>query len=864
MTPGLTRFYRALLYLYPSSFRGEYGRELTATFGDRAREASGVFAPLRNVAMAIGDVVPNAAAVHWEILTQDLRYAARSLRRTPGFAATAVLVVALGVGANTAAFSLADYVLLRPLSFPEPDRLIRLWQQTPGYGRMELSPANYRDWKAMATSVTGMAAYTEGAMNLVGSAEPRRLEVTRATADFFQVLGVPALAGRAFAPSDSTGPPVLVLGHALWQTQFGSDPRIIGRVVRLDGSPYTIIGVMPAAFRFPSRSVEAWTPLLLREQDFAVRSDNYLKAIARLRGDASVARANREIVGIAARLERAYPKDNEKTTGTAVELRGDMSERSRLLVLALCGATICILLLACANLASLLLARATHRTRELAVRAALGAGRERLIRQLVTESIGLAVIGGVVGVTVAAAALPVLARLVPSGLPIADQPSLDWRVLLVAAVVVIVTGLAFGVGPAIGAGRSKALEALRAGARAGGGRTQRARAMLVIVEVAASVVLLVSSGLLIRAMLRIQATDPGFRAENVLTLRTALPSPRYDVAVRRDQFFDRVLQNVRSLPGVQRAAYATGLPMVFRGGIWPATIAGEVVLRDAANSASLRFVTPQYFGTLGVPLRAGRDVAESDGRETAPVAVVSESFAKRMWPNESAIGKEFTLAFSRRTVVGVVGDVRVRGLEQQSEPQVYLPARQQPDSSLTFYMPKDLVIRATVPTSSLLPSVRRVIASVDAEQPISDVRSMTDIVVNETTSRATQLRLLGVLSLIALLIAGVGIHGLLAFAVSQRSRELGVRRALGEQAGSILRRVLREGLTLAVTGVAIGVFVAYLGARGMGALLAGVEPGDPLTLGGAAALCLVTAIAGCLRPARRAARVDPITVLRGD
>jgi predicted permease len=864
MTRNLTRFYRALLYLYPSSFRADYGHELTETFADRVREGSGPLTPLRNLLLAVTDVVPNAIAVHWEILLQDLRYAARSLRRTPGFAVTAVLVVALGVGANTAAFSLADYVLLRPLSFPEPDRLIRLWQQTPGYGRMELSPANYRDWKAMATSVSGMAGYTDDAMNLVGTGEPRRLEVLRATPDFFQVLGVPAFAGRAFAPADSTSAPVLVLSHALWQTQFGSDPQIIGKVVRLDGSPYTVIGVMPASFRFPRRDIEAYTPLVLRERDFAQRTDNYLEVIARLRSGVTVARADQEIDGIAARLERQYPKENEKTRGLAVEMRDDMSERSRLLVLALCGATICILLLACANLASLLLARATQRTRELAVRAALGAGRERLIRQLVTESIGLALAGGAVGVAIAAATLPLLARLVPTGLPMAEQPSLDWRVLVMAAAVAIATGLAFGVGPAIGAGRSKALDALRSGTRAGGGRTQRARSALVIVEVAASVVLLVSSGLLIRAMLRVQAIDPGFRAENVLTLRTALPSPKYDLTPQSQQFYDRVLPAVRALPGVQAAAYISGLPMIMRGGIWPATIAGNAIIRDASNSASLRFVTPQYFATLGVPVREGRDVAESDSRSAPLVAVVSQSFARRLWPNESAVGKEFTFGFGRRTVIGVVGDVRVRGLERQSEPQVYLPSGQKPDSMMAGYLPKDLVVRATVPTETLLPAVRRIISAVDAEQPISDVRSLTEIVASETTSRVAQLRLVGVLSALALLIAGVGIHGLLAFAVSQRSRELGVRRALGEQAGSILRRVLREGLTLAATGVVVGVFVAYLAARSMGALLAGIQPGDPATIAGAAALCLVTAVVGCVRPARRAARVDPITVLRGD
>jgi predicted permease len=475
----------------------------------------------------------------------------------------------------------------------------------------------------------------------------------------------------------------------------------------------------------------------------------------------------------------------------------------------------------------------------------------------------LAWIGGVLGVCLAIAGVPVLSRLVPNSLPVNADPSVDLRVLAVAGVLVVLTGLAFGVGPAVAAGRSRALDALRGGAR-GGARTQRLRSILVTIEVSACVVLLVSSGLLIRAVLRIQATDPGFRAEGVLTLRTELAGSKVAFNAQRWPFYNRVLSEVRALPGVQHVAYMSGLPMVMKGGIWPATLVGAAVIRDASNSAGLRFVTPEYLAAMGIPLRAGRDVAESDRLETARVAVVSQSFASRMWPNENAIGKQFTIAGVARTVVGVAGDVRVRGLERPSEPQVYLPAAQQPDTTLVWYAPKDLVIRSSVPAATLLPAVRRIVAAADPEQPISDVKLLTDLVADQTASRLTQLRLLGLLASIALLIAGVGIHGLLAFAVSQRSRELGVRRALGEQVGSIVGRVLREGLVLALAGVTIGVLVAYLAARAMAALLAGVQPGDPLTIAGAAVLCFVTALLGCLRPALRAARVDPIAALRGE
>ena len=858
------RFYQALLRLYPRGFREEYRRELEATFAERMHDRQGPLSPVTMALAAVADVLPNAAAAHWDILRQDVRYGLRSLRKAPGFALTAIMVVALGVGANTAAFSLADFVLVRPLPFHDSDRLVKLWQATPGYGRFELSPANYRDWRAMATTTSRIGAYTSRAKNLVGAAEPRRLETAAVTPDLFDVLGTRPLAGRTIGAADSTDAQVVVLGYGLWQSQFGGDTDIIGATVRLDGQPHVVVGVMPASFRFPNRDTEAWTALVLRGEDFADRNDNYLHVLARLRDGVTVDEARKEFALIAARLEQQYPKENERTGSAVIPLREETSQRARTLVLALCGAAICILLLACANLASLLLARATQRTRELAVRAALGAGRERLVRQLVTESIGLAVIGGVIGVALAIAGVPLLAQLVPPTLPMAEQPSVDMRVLVLAVVLVGVTGLAFGVGPAVAAGRSKALDALRDGARSGGGRTRKVRAALVITEVAASVVLLVCSGLLLRAVVRIQATDPGFRAEHVLTLRTALPWPKYAVTARREEFYGRVLEGVRALPGVQSAAYATGLPMSMRGGIFPVGMTGDAIVAQESNSASLRLVTPQYFSTLGIPLKAGRDVADTDTPDGRLVAVVSESFARRHWPGESPIGRRFTVARSERTVVGVVGDVRVRGLEPESEPQVYLPSRQVPDSSLIAYPPKELVVRGTSVDESMVPAIRRMIAMADPEQPVSNVRMLADIITDETASRVTQLRLLGALSLIALVIAGIGIHGLLAFTVSSRSQELGIRRALGEQAASIVRRVLREGVVLAAAGIGIGVVAAWMAARGMSALLAGVRPNDPATIAIASALCLATAIVGCLRPALRAARTDPMAALRSE
>lgn len=859
------RFYHALLLLYPASFRAEYRDELCETFAERTREISGLLAPLRIILTALADVVPNAIAAHWDVLRQDLGYAARSLRRTPGFALTAVLLVALGVGANTAVFSLADFIFVRPLPYADSDRLVKLWETTQGFGGMEASPANYRDWKAMATSFSTMGAYWRNAANLVGTAEPQRLEIVKATPELLPLLGVKPLLGRAFTTEDARKGQFVVLSYGLWRASFGGDPNVIGASVRLDGAPHTVIGVMPASFQFPSRSVQAWTPLVLGEDDFADRDNNYLEVAARLRPGVTVRQAAREMALVSARLERQYPKENKDTGSTVLGLRDDLSERSRLLVLALCGAALCILLLACANLASLFLARGAHRARELAVRSALGAGPQRLVRQLITESLGVAFIGGIVGVATAAAAQPLLARFVPTTLPIAERASLDSRVLLIATAFVLLTGFVFGLAPALRAVRGSALDALRNGARTVGGRTQRLRAALIIVEVTASVVLLITSGLLIRAVWRVQATDPGFNPDNVLTLQTALPLPKYKSTARRVQFYDHVLREVRALPEVRDAAYVTGLPMVMRGGIWPVSLAGEEVVRTQANSVSLRYVTPRYFATLGIPLLRGRAVADTDAGTQPSVAVVSASFVKRYWPNEDPIGKRFKAAFAERTVVGVVGDVRVRGLERTSEPQVYLSYQQVPDDSLVGYNPKVLVVRTATPLGlGLLPRIREIVKAADAEQPISEVHRLSEILGEETAPRRTQLWLLEALSGVALLIAGFGIHGLLAFTVSKRFQELGVRRALGAQASGIIGLVLREGLALAAIGIVIGIAVAYAAARGMGALLFGVRPEDPLTISIAAALCLTIALLGCLRPALRAASVDPLSALRAE
>ena len=863
----MRRLYRWLLRLYPESFRAEYGHELTTTFEESTRGRSPATAALS----AVGDVVPNAFLAHGRILLQDLRYALRTLNRARGFAVTVVLVTAIGVGANTATFSVADFVLLRPLPFPEPNSLTRLcWgpRSGGGWGCMnQLSPANYRDYRNGTSSFQAMGAFYGSAANLVGAGDPQRLPTAVVTSDVLPLLGVPAALGRVFdsAGGGEADARSVVLSYGLWQSQFAGDPRVLGRSVNLNGAPHEVIGVMPSGFHFPTRDVQLWTHLVLREQDYESRDNNYLEAVARLEPGVSMDQARADLEVVAERLRRDYPEVNEDAGFSFFSMSDTLSPQYRLMLFGLLGASLCILLLTCANLANLLLARAGTRERELAVRAALGAGKDRLVRQMVTESVVLALAGGLAGLALAAAAVPLLSLLVPSTLPVASQPRLDPRVLVVAASFAALTGLGFGLVPALRVGGRAGFDGLREGARSGGGRKQRLRHALVTVEVAASVLLLVSSGLLIRAVWRIQAIDPGFVSERVVTLKTALPRPKYDITGRRLQFYTRVLSDVRALPGVQGAAYITGLPMVLTGRITGVVIPGrEASSLYRSETASIRFVTPQYFHTMGIPLLRGRDIEDGDIQGRTPVAVVSESFARRYWPGEEAIGRTFESRGGARTIVGVVGDVKVRGLERESEPQLYASAGQVPDTAFTNDDPKDLLIRYAGATATLLPAVREIVRAADPEQPISDVRTMDDVVAGETATRRAQLRILGALATIALLLSGVGIYGLLAYTVSQRSREIGVRLALGAEPSGVARMVVWQGMKLALLGLVPGVLAAYWAARGMRTLLFGVEPADPATMLVVVGLVLFMTLAGSLLPVLRAVRVKPILVLKAE
>ena len=862
------RLYRLLLHLYPASFRREYGAELRQAFAERRREAAGLPGLLLLWLETLPEVFGNAAAVHWDILRQDLRFARRSLSRARGFAVTAIVVTALGVGATAAAFSVSDFVLIKPLPFAQPDRLVNLWERVPGYSELQLSPANYADWKAMSTSFAGMSAYSEFAANLVSSQEPERVQCAWVTHDLFTTLGVQPVLGRGFSAADDRvgAPGTVVLSYAYWQSVFGGDRGIVGQSLRLDGESYQVIGVMPANFQFPTRSVQLWTPFRFDKAgpSYQDRTNYYLYAVGRLAPGVTVAQARADLGVIASRLEHQYPVANKQTSATAVLLRDDISQQSRVLLLTLSGAALCILFIACANLGNLLLVRGVARRRELAVRTALGAGRERLVRQMLTETLLLVGSGWALGIGVGIAAVPLLARLVPNTLPVAGVPAVDPRVLAMAGALTLITSLAFAIFPAWRTNRRSGLAALRDGRGSGGGRSERVRALLVTFEVAMSVVLLVSAGLLLRTVARINTVDPGFRTDGVLTLRTALPFPQYATVAARERFYRQVLDGTRAIPGVTDAAYVSWLPLAFGGGIWPVQTPGATVTRMSSGSASIRYVTPGYFATMGIAIHDGRDVNDHDTQRSPYVAVVSQSFARHYWPDGSPLGKRFTMAFDEREVVGVVADVKVRGLDRPSEPQVYFPSTQVTDTSLIFYAPKDLAVRTALPPSAVMPAIRRLVHAADPDQPISNVQTIAELVTAQTASRRAQLRVLGMLAALAFLLAGVGIHGLLSFAVSQRAQEIGVRMALGARGADVMRMILRRGAGLAVAGIIPGLAIAYLAGRAMQAVLFGVTPYDPATYAAVIVLCVAMTLAGCVLPARRAARVDPMRVLRSE
>jgi putative ABC transport system permease protein len=801
-----------------------------------------------------------------QTLLADLRYGLRLLRQAPGFTAIAICALALGIGANTAIFSTVDSVLLRALPYEDPGRLVMVWEDASFASFPKNTPAvaNYIDWKNQNHVFTGMAATRGRAANLTEDGVPEQVFGRGVTADFFSVLGVRPILGRVFTEDeDRTGAPVVLISYGLWQRRYLGDPALVGKPILMDGQKQTVIGVLPRDFVFRDRDIDYWTPINFTAANLSNRGSHYLNVVARLKPGVTLERAREEMRAIAKRLEQQY-HENYRLGAVVFPIREDLVGNTRLALWVLMAAAGCVLLIACANLASLLLARAVARQREMAVRAALGAGRGRLVRQMVTEGTLLAVAGGGLGLAAAEAGMKMLAQLVPEGLPGTSAPGINGRLLVFTLALSLLTGLLFSIVPAVQAARASLNDALKQGGRGGiGGRGRSVRDVLVVLEVAAALVLLVGAGLLLETLAKLRAIDIGFRSDHLLTMRTVLPRPKYADPALRMSYFDRVLDGVRVLPGVESAAFASTLPFLSIGNTQGFQIEGRQADPDGpAQDALYRVATNGYLHTLGVRLIEGRLYDSSDGANSPPVVIINQTFAKRYWPKESPLGHRVSTSWPAgtwRTIVGVVADVHERGYELEMKPGVYLPYAQVQD---TWAVPQNLVVRVQGDPLALASAVRRAIASVDPEQPVAAVRTMDDIIDLGVADRKQQMTLLGAFAGLALLLASIGLYGVLSYAVTQRSREIGLRMALGASASTVIRLVAGRGLGLTAAGLALGLSMAWAATRVMKNLLYGVAATDPATFTGVVVLLGAIALVACWLPARRAARVDPIVVLR--
>jgi predicted permease len=802
-----------------------------------------------------------------DTLGQDLAYALRRLRRAPGFTLVATATIAVGIGANAAIFSVVNAVLLKPLPFAQPERLVRVFQTWEGR-RVVYSPQNFLDLQAEARSFEGLAAVDEGGVTLTSGGPAERVEGAMVSASFFDVIRVRPVRGRGFLPgeNDPGRSKVAVLGHRLWSQRFGADGAVVGRTVQLNREPYLVVGIAPRDFSFPE-GAELWTPL---EHDEVFRTKSrgawYLTVIGRLRPGVPVERARDEVATIAARLARQYPDADEGVGATVTSLHEALVGNARSALLVLLGAVGLVLLIACVNVANLLLARVAAREVELAVRSALGASRSRLLRQLLTESLLLATLGGLAGIFLAWVSLDSLLALQPQGLPRLAEVRVDRGVAVFTAVLSIVTGLLFGTFPALHTTRRAAAQTLREGSR--GllfGRGGRLRSGLVVAQMALAMVLLAGAGLLVRSFAQLRRVDPGFRPEGALTFRIALPETAYANDPRRVAFFDDLLARLRALPGVRSAGAVSGLPLGGTRMSFSFEVVGRPPLTPAQQpSMELKIATPDYFRALGVSLRRGRSFGKGDVAGAPPVVLLSEAAVRRFFPGEDPLGQRLKIGLRTTKgsaggeVVGVVSDVKEGGLAEESLPEVYLPYAQVPFESM------DVLLRTEVGPLSLLSAVQGVVRGLDPELAIARVRTLDDVVARSVSQPRFYTLLLGAFAAMALLLAAIGIFGVLSYAVVQRAREIGIRVALGAHPAQVQRMVLGHALLLSVAGVAAGLAGALALGRAVAGLLFNLSPGDPATLGGVAALLITVALLASYLPARQATRVDPLVALRSE
>jgi putative ABC transport system permease protein len=798
-------------------------------------------------------------------LWQDLRFSLRTLLKRPGFTVVAMLTLGLGIGANTAIFTVVNGVLLRPLPYPEPDRLVQVHDidARQNISESNVSPANFADWRDQNRVFESIAAYRTSGFDLTAADPPERLPGAAVSASFFSVLGVKPALGRTFSAEEDqpAGAHLIVISHALWQRRFGGEANIIGRTLLLNSGQCTVIGVMPPEFKFPEQA-QLWAPIAFSLAELSQRGSHYNWAIARLKPGIPLDQAQADMNAIARHLEQQYPETNKGRGVRLVLLHEQLVGPVRLALLVLLGAVGLVLLIACANVANLTLARAASRYREIAIRLALGARRWRIIRQLLTESLMLSLVGGALGVALAFWTNDLLQSILPADLPRRSEIRTDFAVLGFAFLISALTGVLFGVMPAFQGSNLNLIESLKEGGRlsVAGSLRRWTRQVFVVCEVALALVLVIGSGLMIKSLLRLQSVDPGFNPENVLTGQLNLPAARYSDPSQQINFYQQVLQRTQTLPGVQAAGLVTTLPMSGANIILTLGIEGRPPAPPGQRPRTgYNAVSPDYFRAMGTPLRHGRFFTDRDARDAAPVVIVNESFVWEFFPSEDPIGKHIIIGYGTpvpRQIVGVVGDVRHFGLDIDTRPEVYTPYQQISWSFMT------LVVRAASNPRGLVRTLQHQIRSVDKDQVLSRVRLMEELVSESVAAPRFRTLLVGLFAGLALVLAAIGVYGVMAYAVTQRTHEIGIRMALGADRRTVMMLILRQATLLTLTGIGIGLAGAWALARLISDLLFGVGANDPLTFVGVPLLLMGVALGASLIPAYRATKVDPMVALR--
>ncbi len=864
----LQRLYSRALAVYPAEFRHEYAAEMTEFFGEDCRQAvrrRGLVGLLAQGVQTFWDLLLTAPGVHMDVLRQDLRFAFRMLYKNPSFALAAVLALALGIGANATIFSLVHGILWNPLPFPEPGQLVMVWEKSPkGIDRNSVSPPNFMSYRTGARSLSGWAAFYEGSANLTDLAEPEHVLGSTVTPDFFNVLGVQPLVGSGL----STGPgerdvPKVVLSYGLWQRRYNKDPGIIGRGTRIDDADYVICGVMPESFRFSSREVALWStmpPSYFRLS----RQAHFLSTVARLKPGVALSQARAELDALAAGLAESFPSSNRGWGVTVLPLQEQTVGEVRRSLLILLGAVGFILLIACANVSNLLLARTTHRQGEIAIRSALGAGSVRIGRQLVTESVLLAAIGAGAGLILSGGALQLLKLLDPAVVPRLDEVGVDGWVIAFAFLIALLTGVLCGLAPAMRVSRADVREVLKEGiANRKSFAGHWLREALVTGEIALSLLLLVGAGLLIRTFVHLRQVDPGFQADHAAALTIDMPQSRYSDDAIKAVFLEGALARLRSLPGVVSAGMISNLPLT--GGEGYNRFGFTIEHREAPPGGGnyrfyARWITPGYFGGMGIPILRGRDFSDRDRAGSSPAVIIDAALARRFFPGENPVGKFLRLSYANtipREIVGVVGEVRLVAMEMEPAPQIYIPVSQEARmSSLS------LVIRSSLDFTATAEEARQELHRIDKSLPVYDARPLAGLVAESIAPRRFTMLLMTLLAGLALILGAVGVYGVISYLVGERLHEIGIRMALGARPAGIILLVVRQGMRPVLTGIALGLLTAFLLTKVMAGLLFGVQPIDAWTFGTVALVIAAAACLACIIPALRASGVDPASLLR--